>query len=127
MPPRLADERMSQTKGLASQSEAPGSEINKLAAAILSGETGGRIARLDNQFGKSTAFTLARGAQSGLLLTESILGMHKGPENGLLIRLCVGTDDAGWGGRGRRLLCFKRRQTSMVMGSSMNPLNADRS
>jgi hypothetical protein len=78
----LADHRMLQAEGLASQCETPGGEVDELAPAGLSGKAGWRVACLDNQFGQEIAFILARRAQNGLLLTKSILGMHKGPETG---------------------------------------------
>ena len=96
---QLAHDRVPEAEALAFQGEAPGGKIDKLAAAGLSGKTRRWIASLDDQLGQNLPFTLARRAQSGLLLMKSIWGMHKKPVNGLLKRGVRGAGDAGWGGR----------------------------
>jgi hypothetical protein len=80
---KLTNQRVSEAEAFAFIGEAPGSEIDQLAAPGLSGEAWRRVACFDDQFGQKTTITLTRGAQNGLLLTRSIVQMHKGPENGL--------------------------------------------
>jgi hypothetical protein len=86
---QLANERMLQAESLASQCEAAGGEVDQLSTPGLSGEAGWGIAGLDDQFGKGGTFILAGAPQNGLLLSKSILGMHKGPVNGLRELLSV--------------------------------------
>jgi hypothetical protein len=79
----LTHHSVPEAERLASQGEAPGGKIDKLAAAGLSGKAGRCVARLDDQLGQNLPLTLMRRAQSGLLLIKSIGGLHRGPVNGL--------------------------------------------
>jgi hypothetical protein len=90
MPAEFADHRVFQAERFASVRKTAGGEIDQLAAPGLSGEAGRRIAGLDDQFGEELTFTLARQAQNGLLLTKSILEMHRGPETGCGKAWCCG-------------------------------------
>ncbi len=80
---KFTDQRVSYAEGLVSLGQAASGEIGDFAAPGLSGKTRRRIARLDNELSQTGTFTLARGAQNGLLLTKSIAETHKGPEDGL--------------------------------------------
>jgi hypothetical protein len=124
---QLADEGMPQAEGLAAIGGAARGEIDELGGSPgLSGETGGRIARQHDQFGNAVTFALTRCAQNGLL-TRSILGGHKGPER---VSDKAGADEPvtpDGAAEDADLLCVSDGQTSMVIGSSMKPLNADSS
>jgi hypothetical protein len=118
---------MAQAEGFAAMSGAACGEIDELGGSSgLSGKARGRITRQHDQFGKKTAFALTRCAQNGLL-TKSKLGIHKRPER---------VSDKGFAdepvtpdgaAEDADLLCARADQTSMVIGSSMKPLNADNS
>lgn len=80
---QLAHHSVFQAESLAFQCEAAGGEVDQLSSPGLSGEAWRWVTGFDDQFGKTGSFTLAGVPQNGLLLTKSILGMHKGPGYGL--------------------------------------------
>jgi hypothetical protein len=80
---QFTQDRVPEAETLAFQGEAPGGKIDQLPAPGLSGKAGRFVAGLNDQLGQDLPFTLARRAQSGLLLVKSIWGMHKRPVNGL--------------------------------------------
>jgi hypothetical protein len=90
MAAEFADHRVFKAEGFTFMGETPGGKIDQLAAPGLSGEARRRIAGFDDQFGEELTFTLARHAQNGLLLTKSILEMHRGPETGCGKACCCG-------------------------------------
>jgi hypothetical protein len=124
---QLTDERVPQAEGLAAISGAARGKIDELGGSPgLSGKTGWRVARQHDQFGNAVTFALTRCAQN-VLLTRSILGVHKGPErvsDKAAADEPVTPDGAA---EDADLLWVVYCQTSMVIGSSMKPLNADNS
>jgi hypothetical protein len=122
---QFADQRMPQAEGLAAIGGAARGKINELGGSSgLSGKTGRRIARQHDQFGKAIAFALTRCAQNGLL-TRSMLGVHKGPERVSEKAAAEEPVTPDGAAEDADFLCVSDGQTSMVIGSSMKPLNAD--
>jgi hypothetical protein len=124
----LTDKRIFQTERLRAFGKTMSGEIDKLGdVAGLSGKARRLIVHKHDQLGDGLHFVLTRCAQNRLL-PRSKLGKHKNPkrvsDKAYATSAVTPDGTAEEAGFSSDAMC---RQTSMVMGSSMKPLNADNS
>jgi hypothetical protein len=122
----LANKGLLQTEGLGALGKSVCREVHEIGdAAGLSGEARRLIVHQHDQLGKIRQFALTRWAQNRLL-RRSKWGKHKNPEKfqQRVMRRSIVTPE-GTAENADLFAWSEYRQTSMVIGSSMKPLNAD--